>query len=128
MIFLKKILMQTPKTDNHLMRHLLIGVLISYRNYRKTLGYHGQVTQTSIVGVENKGTKLYRNNYRGDFYYENGKLKNKVNGKKSGQDHLDLDLYDFQYRLIYHHRNMLTIKEWLNMKTSALKLKARYWQ
>jgi hypothetical protein len=107
------------------MRHLLIGILISYRNYRKTLGYHGQVTQTSIVGVENTGTKLYRNNYRGDFYDEFGKLKNKVNGKKSGQDHLDLDLYDFQYRLIYHHRNMLTIKEWLNMKTSALKLKAR---
>ena len=117
--------MQTPKSDNHLMRHLLIGVLISYRNYRKKLGFHGQVTQTSVVGVENTGTKLYRNNYRGDYYDQNGNLKNKINGKKSGQEHLDLDLYDFKYRLIYHHRNMLTTKEWLDMKTNALNKKAR---
>lgn len=117
--------MQMPRTDNHLMRHLVIGVLLSYRQYKKTLGFHGQVTQTSIVGVINPGAELYRNNYRGDFYDENGNLKNKINGKRSGQEHLDLDLYGFKYRLIYQHRNMLTIKEWLDMKTSALNLKRR---
>lgn len=117
--------MQTPRTDNHLMRHLLIGMLVSYRNYRHTLGFHGQVTQTSIVGVDSQGAGLYPNNYRGDYYDEYGKLKNKTNGKKSGQEHLDMDLYDFRYRLIYHHRNMLTTKEWLDMKTNALRLKAR---
>lgn len=115
-----------PKNDNHLMRHVLIGILVSYRDYRKTLGFHGQVTQTSVVGVENLEAKLYPNNYRGDYYDQNGKLKNKMNGKTSGQEHLDLDLYDFRYRLIYHHKNMLTVKEWLDMKTKALNLKARY--
>lgn len=125
MIFLKKILMQTPRTDNHLMRHLLIGLLLSYRNYKKTLGFHGQANQTSIVGVVNPGAKLYRNNYRRDFYDEHGNLKNKANGQTSGQEHLDLDLYDFRYRLIYQHKNMLTVKEWLDTKTAALKLKRR---
>lgn len=117
--------MQTPRTDNHLMRHLLIGILLSYRNYRRTLGFHGQVTQTSIVGVDNPGGKLYPNNFRGDYYDANGQLKSKKTGRTSGQEHLNMDLYDFQYRLIYHHRNMLTIKEWLDMKTGALALKAR---
>ena len=114
-----------PHTDNHLIRHLLIGVLVSYRRFRKILQYHGNVNQSSIVGLDNPGSKLYPNNTRGDFYDMSGKLKSKKNGKKSGQEHLDMDLYDFKYRLILNHNNMLAIKEWLDFRDNALKLKAR---
>ena len=117
--------MQSPHSDNHLIRHLLIGILISYRRYRKRLQFHGNINQTSIVGIQNLNEELYPNNTRGDFYDSKGKLKNKKNGKRSGQGHLKFDLYDFRYRLIYHHANMLTVKEWLNFRILALKKKAR---
>lgn len=117
--------MQTPHTDNYLMRHLLIGLLISYKKWRKKLEYHGNVNQTSIVGIQNQGAKLYPNNHRGDFYDKKGHLKSVMNNKKSGQDHLDMDLYDFKYRLIYSHVNMLTVKEWLEHRTMGLQRKAR---
>lgn len=114
-----------PHSDNHLMRHLLIGLLLSYKNWRKKLHYHGNVNQNSIIGIDNPEAKLYPNNYRGDYYDEYGRLKNVRNDKKSGQEHLDMDLYDFKYRLIYHHVNMLTIKEWLKKRTDALNKGAR---
>ena len=124
-VFLKKILMQMPHTDNHLMRHLLIGLLISYKKYRKYLEYHGNINQTSIIGVDNEKAELYPNNTRGDYYDKDGRLKSVNTGKTSGQQHLDMDLYDFKYRLIYSHVNMLTVKEWLNLRTIGLERKAR---
>jgi hypothetical protein len=117
--------MQMPHTDNHLMRHLLIGLLISYKKYRKYLEYHGNINQTSIVGVENKDSLLYPNNIRGDYYDKDGRLKNVNTGKTSGQQHLDMDLYDFKYRLILSHVNMLMVKEWLDFRTMGLERKAR---
>ena len=115
-----------PHLDNHLMRHLKIGLLISYKKYRQKLQYHGNINQTSIVGLNNSSGELYPNNTRGDFFDENGNLKNKYNNKKSGQNHLDMDLYHFKYRLIYSHVNMLTVKEWLDQRTDGLQRKARY--
>lgn len=119
------ILKQMPHSDNHLMRHLLIGILLSYKSWRKKLHYHGNINQNSIIGIDNPEAKLYPNNTRGDYYDEFGRLKNLRNDKKSGQEHLDMDLYDFKYRLIYHHMNMLTIKEWLGRRTAALNKGAR---
>lgn len=117
--------MQMPHTDNHLMRHILIGILISYKNYRKYLEYHGNINQTSIVGIDNIDSKLYPNNTRGDFYDNDGRLKNVHTGRTSGQQHLDMDLYDFKYKLIYSHVNMLMVKEWLDLRTLGLERKAR---
>lgn len=125
MVFFKKILQQTPQIDNNLMRHLLIGLLVSYRQYRKFVGFHGQVSQTTVVGVENPQGSLYPNNERADFYDSTGKLKNKLDGKISGQEHLDIDLYDFRYRLIYQHLHMTTIKQWLDKRINALDKKAK---
>lgn len=111
-----------PQTDNHLMRHLLIGILVSYRHFRLKLEFHGNINQTSVVGVENEKMDLYPNNIRGKYYqmyqrqaYENQKEK----------DNKIYDLYDFKYRLIYHHANMITVKEWLGFRIRSLKRGAR---
>lgn len=108
------------------MRHLLIGLLISYKKYRKFLEYHGNINQTSIVGIDNPNSRLYPNNTRGDYYDKDGRLKNVQTGKTSGQQHLDMDLYDYKYRLIYSHVNMLMVKQWLDLRTTGLERKARW--
>lgn len=111
-----------PQTDNHLMRHLLIGILVSYRHFRMRLEFHGNINQTSIVGVENERNALYPNNIRGRYYqnYQKQAFQNQKDKKKE-----IYDLYDFKYRLIYHHANMITIKEWLDYRIKSLKRGAR---
>lgn len=111
MVFLKKILMKLPKVDHHLMRHILIGVIVSYREYRKKLEFHGSINQKSIIGISNPEAKLYPNNTKGDLF----------NSDFQNQHKLESELYYYKYRLIYHHGIMLTIKEWLNNRESALK-------
>ena len=109
-----------PNTDNHLMRHLIIGILISYRKYRNFVGFHGHVSHSSVVGVENSSGGLYRNNCKGKYYDENGNLKLKKIKTMDGKEESKIDIYDFRYRLIYHHGNMVTIKDWLNKRIISL--------
>ena len=92
------------------MRHILIGVLISYREYRKHLHFHGSINQKSIIGISNPLGELYPNNTKGDLFNSALNNKNKV----------ESELYFYKYRLIYHHGLMFTIKEWINVKESAL--------
>ena len=126
MVFLKKILLQLPHTDNHLMRHILIGLLKSYKSFRHKLEFHGNVNQTSIIGVENPHGQLYPNNIRGDLYSNAGKLKSTFRPKGAAkQKGPDLNLFLFKYRLIYSHVNMLTVKEWLEKRHKSLNNRAR---
>ena len=116
--------MHMPHFDNHLMRHLLIGLLVSYKRYRRHIEYHGNINLTSIIGVKNPNSALYPNNTRGNYYDNDGKLNYFNNGNTSGQQFPYMDLYDFKYRLIYSHMDMLMTKEWLNLRKQELKQRA----
>lgn len=107
------------------MRHLLIGVLYSYRQYRQHVAYHGKISQTSIVGVEQSSLALYPNQSRANIYKEDSRVGGNLNEINSKKSESEIDVFCFKYRLIYNHLNMITIKEWLDKRIILQKNKRK---
>lgn len=125
MVFLKSIVQSFPQNDNRFMRHLLIGLLVSYRQHRRSFGFHGQIGQMSIVGVEHSSGALYPNNSRGNIFNQKSMANGAGPGSERGSAEDSLEPFGFRYRLIYHHFHMLTIKEWLDKRMQAQRVKAK---
>lgn len=121
MVFLKNITRLNSQQNIVWLNHLLIGILVSYRNYRKKIGFHGHISHNSIVGIEDPSKSVYISS-RG--------VKSKTNGvinasHSKGKGPSQAELFDYKYKLIYHHGNMLTIKEWLHKRKQAIENNAK---
>lgn len=120
MIFLKNIIKAQVQQNLPWLNHLLIGVLASYRTYLKSVAFHGHVSHSSIIGIDSpSGSNAPQPNRRHSFI--NG---SSAEAKKGGETPLQ-ELFDYRYKLIYHHDNMITIKEWLNKRILAIEENAK---
>lgn len=115
MIFLKKVLLQVGHTDNLMMRHLMIGLLVSYRNFRRLVAFHGDVHPASVVAVEEKSWAAGEKKLRKTFQFH----------KDSKAQSAQVDFFAFRFRLIYHHGNMLSPEEWLRRRLALLESGSR---
>jgi hypothetical protein len=53
----------------------------------------------------------------------NGNVKKDVDANVKNKS--SAELFEYKYKLIYHHKNMLTIKEWLNKRILAIEENAK---
>jgi hypothetical protein len=97
--------MEMPHTDNFFMKHLLIGLLISYKKLVSHVPYHGNITHTSVIGIEQNSLQDF-SNQKSDFSSEFSNLEG--------------DFITYKYRLTYHHLNMVSVEEWVEQKLSKL--------
>jgi hypothetical protein len=107
-IFLKKKLMEMPHTDNFFMKHLLIGLLISYKKLVTHAPFHGNINHTSVIGIEQ------------DFLEKFSNRKSMKSSNLSNLNQIQADFITYKYRLTYHHLNMISIREWLNQRQAKL--------
>lgn len=107
------------------MRHLLIGILLSYRKYRRHVSFHGQVSQLAIVGIEQSSPAFYRNNSRKNLHDEYPNLNSRLNQSQSQSPESNIDFFMFRYRLIYHDSHMITVKEWLDKRLNSQRNKKK---
>lgn len=82
-------------------KSILKKLLESYKNYRQTLEFHGNISQSSVVPV----------------------LLNKFDTNPSDEPDLGAQ-HDFY--LSYNHQNMLTVKEWIHFRFTRLKKHSKW--
>ena len=107
-IFLKKKLLEMPHANNLFMRHLLVGLLLSYRKLLDKVEFHGGINQNSVIGVDKaKDLEVNYNLFtKGQPLFWNQKLRREYKA--------------YNYQLIYHHKHMLSISEWVKERFDKL--------
>lgn len=107
-IFLKKKLLELPHADNFYMKHLLIGLLISYKKLLSKVAFHGFISHNCVIGSEQSSGIQFPPQLGRGF------------SEASEADRLPEDFITYKYQLTYHHLNMVSIREWLGFKRRAL--------
>ena len=100
--------MEMPHTNNYFMKHLLIGLLISYKKLLNNVSFHGNINHTSVIGIDNNSNQEFSNQ------------KSFTSSKASHLNAIQGDFITYRYRLTYHHLNMISVKEWLDQKNTQL--------
>lgn len=108
MIFLKKKIMEIPHADNFFMKHLLIGLLISYKKLRSKVEFHGFINHNSVIGTEEDGARKFS-------------LRQSIGSNDVSEiNRLQQEFITYKYQLTYHHLNMVTVSDWLRLKRLKL--------
>lgn len=78
------------------LKYILGRLLDSYKKYRNSLEFHGNISQSAIIPV----------------------IKNKFDTNPTSDDNR---IQNNDFFLSYNHQNMLTVKEWIHFRQARLK-------